>query len=51
MIREYIERDELPDDAALRVVFKETGLDGELVGKGRKDVSDPVQLHRPRGCS
>jgi hypothetical protein len=49
LIREYIERDELPDDAALRVVFKETGLDGELVSKGRKDVSDLVQLHRPAG--
>ena len=49
MIREHIERDGLPDDAALRVVFEEAGLDGELVGKRRKDVSDPVQLHRPAG--
>ncbi len=45
----HIERDELPDDAALREVFEETGLRVELVGERREDVSDPVQLYRPAG--
>jgi ADP-ribose pyrophosphatase YjhB (NUDIX family) len=45
----HIERDELPDDAAVREVFEETGLRVELVGEKREDVSDPVQLHRPAG--
>jgi 8-oxo-dGTP pyrophosphatase MutT (NUDIX family) len=45
----HIERDELPDDAAVREVFEETGLQVELVGEKREDVSDPVQLYRPAG--
>jgi 8-oxo-dGTP pyrophosphatase MutT (NUDIX family) len=45
----HIERDELPDDAAVREVFEETGILVELVGERREDVSDPVQLHRPAG--
>jgi 8-oxo-dGTP pyrophosphatase MutT (NUDIX family) len=45
----HIERDELPDDAAVREVLEETGLRVELVGEKREDVSDPVQLHRPAG--
>jgi 8-oxo-dGTP pyrophosphatase MutT (NUDIX family) len=45
----HIEKDELPDDAALREVLEETGLDVELVGERREDVEDPVQLHRPAG--
>jgi 8-oxo-dGTP pyrophosphatase MutT (NUDIX family) len=45
----HIERDELPDDAAVREVFEETGIRVELVGERREDVSDPVQLHRPAG--
>ncbi len=45
----HIERDELPDEAAAREVFEETGLRVELVGEKREDVSDPVQLHRPAG--
>ena len=45
----HIEKGELPDDAAVREVFEETGLDVELVGERRDDVSDPVQLHRPAG--
>lgn len=45
----HIERDELPDDAAVREVFEETGLRVELAGEKREDVSDPVQLHRPAG--
>src|SRR5215210_5943213 len=45
----HIERDELPDDAAVREVYEETGIRVELVGERREDVSDPVQLHRPAG--
>ncbi len=45
----HIERDELPDNAAVREVFEETGLNVELVGERRDDVGDPVQLHRPAG--
>ena len=45
----HIERDELPDEAAVREVWEETGLRVELVGERREDVSDPVQLHRPAG--
>ena len=39
----------MSNEAALRVVFEETGLEVELVGERREDVSDPVQLHRPAG--
>lgn len=45
----HIERNELPDDAAVREVFEETGIRVELVGDKRDDVADPVQLHRPAG--
>ena len=45
----HIERGELPDDAAVREVFEETGLRVALVGEKREDVSDPVQLCRPAG--
>lgn len=45
----HIERDELPDDAAVREVLEETGIEVELVGERREDVSDPVQLCRPAG--
>jgi 8-oxo-dGTP pyrophosphatase MutT (NUDIX family) len=45
----HIERDELPDDAAVREVLEETGVGVELAGERREDVSDPVQLHRPAG--
>ena len=45
----HIEENELPDDAALREVFEETGVDVELVGERREDISDPVQLYRPAG--
>lgn len=45
----HIEKDELPDDAAVREVLEETGLRVELVGEKREDVEDPVQLHRPAG--
>lgn len=45
----HIEKDELPDDAALREVWEETGVRVALVGERREDVDDPVQLHRPAG--
>ncbi len=45
----HIERDELPDKAAVREVLEETGVEVELVGERREDVEDPVQLHRPAG--
>ncbi|CAA9392128.1 MAG: Adenosylhomocysteinase [uncultured Rubrobacteraceae bacterium] len=45
----HIERDELPDEAALREVLEETGVEVELAGERRGDVEDPVQLHRPAG--
>jgi 8-oxo-dGTP pyrophosphatase MutT (NUDIX family) len=45
----HIERDELPDEAAVREVFEETGIRVGLVGERREDVTDPVQLHRPAG--
>jgi 8-oxo-dGTP pyrophosphatase MutT (NUDIX family) len=45
----HIERDELPDDAAVREVLEETGVTVELVGERREDIKDPVQLHRPAG--
>ena len=45
----HIEENELPDAAALREVFEETGVDVELVGERRVDISDPLQLRRPAG--
>ena len=45
----HIEPDELPDEAALREVLEETGVEVELAGERRDDVEDPVQLHRPAG--
>lgn len=45
----HIEKDELPDDAAVREVLEETGLRVELLGERRGDVTDPVQLRRPAG--
>jgi 8-oxo-dGTP pyrophosphatase MutT (NUDIX family) len=45
----HIEKDELPDDAAVREVREETGVRVELVGERREDVTGPVQPHRPAG--
>ncbi len=45
----HIEENELPDEAAVREVYEETGIEVELVGEKREDVEDPVQLHRPAG--
>jgi 8-oxo-dGTP pyrophosphatase MutT (NUDIX family) len=38
----HVERDEIPDDAAVREVFEETGLNVELVREKREDIEDPV---------
>ena len=45
----HIEKDELPDEAAIREVLEETGIKVKLVGDKREDVTDPIQLHRPAG--
>ncbi len=45
----HIEKDELPDDAAVREVREETGVEVDLMGEMREDIRDPVQLHRPAG--
>ena len=45
----HIEEGELPDEAAVREVSEETGIEVRLVGERREDVEDPVQLHRPAG--
>jgi 8-oxo-dGTP pyrophosphatase MutT (NUDIX family) len=44
-----MEEDELPDEAAVREVWEETGARVELVGERREDITVPVQLHRPTG--
>lgn len=45
----HIEKDELPDDAAVREVFEEAGVEADLVGERREDVHEPRQLFRPAG--
>jgi len=48
----HIEKNELPDEAAIREVLEETGIDIELVGKRGIDADhpgQPVQLVRPEG--
>lgn len=45
----HVEPGELPDDAAVREVLEETGVEVELTGERREDVADPVQLRRPAG--
>lgn len=45
----HVERDELPDDAALREVHEETGLTVRLVGDTAIEAEGPRQLLRPRG--
>lgn len=48
----HIERDELPDEAALREVAEEAGIAVELVGERGLDADypgQPVQLVRPEG--
>ena len=48
----HIEPDELPDDAAVREVLEETGVEATLLGDRAIDVDapgQPVQLCRPAG--
>lgn len=45
----HIEANELPDEAAVREVKEESGVDIILTGERALDTGDPVQLVRPRG--
>jgi 8-oxo-dGTP pyrophosphatase MutT (NUDIX family) len=45
----HIEAHELPDDAAVREVFEESGVEIELVGERTLAIDKPKQLIRPRG--
>src|SRR5690606_29333214 len=45
----HIEAGELPDEAAVREVKEEAGLDVRLVGERALDVEEPRQLIIPRG--
>ncbi len=45
----HIEKDELPDEAAVREVLEESGVMVELVGERTLNVHSPRQLVRPRG--
>ncbi len=45
----HIETNELPDEAALREVKEESGVDITLIGEKTLNIKDPQQLVRPRG--
>ncbi|HLT57873.1 MAG: NUDIX hydrolase [Limnochordales bacterium] len=45
----HIEPNELPDEAAVREVYEETGVRVELVGERALPVDYPRQLVRPQG--
>jgi ADP-ribose pyrophosphatase YjhB (NUDIX family) len=45
----HVEPNELPDDAAVREVAEETGVETELVGETGLSVEYPRQLVRPAG--
>src|SRR3712207_9415045 len=45
----HIDRDELPDDAAVREVLEETAAEVELVWGRREDVHEPIPLQPPAG--
>ena len=45
----HIAPHELPDDAAIREVYEESGVEIELVGDKALAVDAPKQLVRPRG--
>ena len=45
----HIEPHELPDEAAVREVFEESGVRVALVGERALPVAEPRQLVRPRG--
>lgn len=45
----HVDPDELPDDAAVREVYEETGVRVQLIGERAIDAPGPRQLLRPRG--
>lgn len=45
----HIEPNELPDEAAVREVWEETGVACALVGERGVDIENPLQLVRPVG--
>ena len=45
----HIEEGELPDEAAVREVREEAGIEVRLVGERALDIDDPRQLIIPRG--
>lgn len=45
----HVDANELPDDAAVREVMEETGLDVSLVGEKGLNINYPRQLIIPRG--
>ena len=45
----HVERDELPDDAAVREVLEESGVPVTLIGERALPIQEPRQLIRPRG--
>jgi ADP-ribose pyrophosphatase YjhB (NUDIX family) len=45
----HINPHELPDDAAKREVFEESGVEIELIGETALSLDEPRQLLRPRG--
>ncbi len=45
----HVEPNELPDDAAVREVWEEAGVEVTLVGERAIDAAGPRQLVRPRG--
>jgi 8-oxo-dGTP pyrophosphatase MutT (NUDIX family) len=45
----HIDAHELPDNAAIREVYEESGVEIELVGERALSIHEPRQLVRPRG--
>jgi 8-oxo-dGTP pyrophosphatase MutT (NUDIX family) len=45
----HIDPHELPDNAAIREVFEESGVEIELLGEHALMIQEPKQLIRPRG--
>ena len=45
----HIDLHELPDDAAIREVYEESGVAIELIGERTLSIDEPKQLIRPRG--
>lgn len=45
----HIDPHELPDEAAIREVYEESGVKIELLGEKALNIQEPKQLIRPRG--